>query len=84
MSNNYGFKSIADYYKKGDNALIAIEDVESGHYISTSAGDIENILFQQLKLFIENQFSNFDGIQYDCIDFYRNKINNLLDDLEND
>lgn len=46
--------------------------------------DIDDILMEVTAKYLEQQYSNFDGIQSDCIDFYRNKFNDLFDKMEDE
>lgn len=82
--NKEEFRKKANYYREGDSALIAIQDGDRGHIIINNTHDIDDILMEVVDKYIKQQFSNFDGIQYDCIDFYRNKFNNLFDEIEKD
>ena len=75
-------KKLAGMFRDGDKALVAIHDMDRDQITIESTHDIDEILIKVLENYIETQYSNFDGIQHDCIDFYRNKFNNLFDELE--
>ena len=77
-------KKLAGYYRDGDNALIALHDKDRDVIAIESTYDIDDILMEVTSKYIEQQYSNFDGIQHDCIDFYRNKFNNLFDKMESE
>lgn len=77
-------KKLAAMFKDGDKALVAIYDMDREQIAIESTYDIDEILIMVLESYIETQYSNFDGIQHDCIDFYRNKFNELFDRLESE
>jgi len=80
-------QKILSYFTKKDNALVAIQDKQYGHIAIEMTPDIDDILMEVTSKYIEQQYSNFDGMQHiqrDCIDFYRNKFNKLFDDMENE
>lgn len=77
-------KKLAGFYRDGDNALIALHDKDRDVIAIESTYDIDDILMEVTSKYIEQQYSNFDGIQHDCIDFYRNKFNDLFDKMENE
>lgn len=76
------FVKISKYYREGDNALIAIQDNDNSVIIHEFTNDIDDILLEVLPKYIEKNYADFDGRQTDCIEFYRCKINKLLDDME--
>lgn len=80
--NKEKFRKCASYYREGDNALIAIQDNDNGHIIINNTADIDDILLEVVDKYVKQQYNNFDGIQHDCVDFYRHKFNKLFDDIE--
>lgn len=75
-------KKLAGFYRNGDNVLIALHDKDKDLIEIEATYDIDDILMEVTSKYIEQQYSNFDGIQHDCIDFYRHKFNDLFDKLE--
>jgi len=51
---------------------------------NAESNNIDDVLLDLTKTYIEDEYSNFDGIQHDCIDFYRNKFNDLFDKMEDE
>jgi hypothetical protein len=82
MMDKDEFRKYASYYREGDDALIAIQDNDNGLIIIKNTTDIDDILLEVIDKYVKQQYSNFDGIQHDCIDFYRNKFVNLFDQME--
>lgn len=77
-------KQLVGYFTEEDNVLLALQDKKYGHIAIEMTPDIDDILMEVTAKYIEQQYSNFDGIQHDCIDFYRNKFNNLFDKMEDE
>jgi hypothetical protein len=75
---------LAGFYRDGYSALIALHDKDRDVIAIESTYDIDDILMEVTSKYIEQQYSNFDGIQHDCIDFYRNKFNALFDKMEDE
>lgn len=40
------FRKCANYYREGDNALIAIQDNDKGHIIINNTTDIDDVLLE--------------------------------------
>ena len=75
-------KQLIGYFTEEDNALFALQDKKYGHISIEATYDIDDILMEVTSKYVEMQYSNFDGIQGDCIDFYRQKFKKLFDDME--
>lgn len=84
MKTRERIKKLAGMFRDRDQALVAIHDMDRDQITIESTYDIDKILIKVLENYIETQYSNFDGIQHDCIDFYRNKFNDLFDRLESE
>ena len=85
--NKEDFLRQAAYYKEGDSVILGVkyDATEQGNLIlPVMEGDCDVIFITLLEKYIEQQYSNFDGIQSDCIDFYRNKFNELFDKMEDE
>jgi len=75
-------KKLAGFFREGDNVLIALHDKDRDIIKIEATCDIDDILMEVTSKYIQQQFDNFDGVQHDCIDFYRHKFNELFDELE--
>ena len=75
-------KRLLGYFTEEDNCLLALHDRESGNISIEATYDIDDILIETTRNYIQQQYSNFEGIEIDCIDLYREKFNKMFDELE--